>query len=715
MMFDTRRFQESLDRAKPLKLEASIRKLEDESLRVASPRAIEQRGATLLRQVGDAETANVRLERILQGNELTDINYLAQGTACARSVCRVAIRRNGRLMGYGTGFLVAPGIMLTNHHVLPSVDDVRESVAEFRYERDIRGTDLESVTFALGTIPAPIIFEDLDFTLVAVEQRSANGEPLDQFGWLKLNVLPNKALIGEYLTIIQHPNGERKQICVRENKLIRYSENGPYLWYKTDTVGGSSGSPVFNNSWEVVAIHHSGVPRTRKEGGKDVWVAKNGKKWDPSMGEDEVDWIANEGVRISRIASYLTAQHAGSAIAQAVLAAGQPVQGELTTSGTTGNSNGIQIETGPGGRRRILVPIDIDVNVGTYAGPTPVPPVDRSVGPRPGPSPVEKVDVDQTDYPKRNGFQPNFIGKGKLAVPLPTLTGAKFGKVFKKGNSTELRYWNYSVALNRDRCLAYFSAANIDASRFRGTRDAAGDTWYNDTRVPDDLQIGKSFYKKQKTFEADRSENPFDQGHLTRRGDLQWGADDAEAKRNGDDSYHYTNCGPQHWQFNQNNAASGLWFRLEELAVQAAGGKGKLCIINGPVFDAPLSKPGSDGRLRLDIKGARVKDGSFGKIQIPKQFFKVFAWKAGNDLRAKAFVVTQEDLLDTIDRYYPAEKKPSVLTDLEVRLYQVRITDLQNLTTIDFGSLSQHDTPVGQESLHLLEGLPIENERDIVF
>src|SRR5258706_9451582 len=161
MMLDTARFQESLDRAKPLKLEASIRKLEDETRREASQRAIEQRHSTLLRQVGDAETANLRLERILQGNELSDINYLAQGTACARSVCRVAIRRNGRLMGYGTGFLVAPGILMTNHHVLPSVDDVRESLAEFRYERDIRGTDLEPVPFALATIPAPIILQDL--------------------------------------------------------------------------------------------------------------------------------------------------------------------------------------------------------------------------------------------------------------------------------------------------------------------------------------------------------------------------------------------------------------------------------------------------------------------------------------------------------------------------------------------------------------------------
>jgi hypothetical protein len=46
----------------------------------------------------------------LQGNELTDISYLAQGVLCARSVCRVVIRSNRGLLGYATGLLIAPGV-----------------------------------------------------------------------------------------------------------------------------------------------------------------------------------------------------------------------------------------------------------------------------------------------------------------------------------------------------------------------------------------------------------------------------------------------------------------------------------------------------------------------------------------------------------------------------------------------------------------------------
>ena len=237
---------ESTERAKGIRLENIIRSLatrEDE--RPASPGQIEQRRRTIFRQVDDATTANLRLERILHGNELSDIGYLSQGVLSARAVCRIVIRRDRRALGYGTGFLVAPGVLMTNHHVFPTVELVRGSVAQFRYERNAQGHELEPIEFALHDSPPPILFKDLDIALVGVEPRSAKGEPLEQFSWLKLDPRPGKAFVGEYLTIIQHPNGERKQVCVRENKLLKFSPNGPYLWYQTDTVSGSSGSPVF--------------------------------------------------------------------------------------------------------------------------------------------------------------------------------------------------------------------------------------------------------------------------------------------------------------------------------------------------------------------------------------------------------------------------------------------------------------------------------------
>ena len=40
------------------------------------------------------------------------------------------------------------------------------------------------------------------------------------------------------------------------------------------------------------------------------------------MGEDQIDWMANEGVRISRIVQYLESEHPNHPLAQTVLNAG---------------------------------------------------------------------------------------------------------------------------------------------------------------------------------------------------------------------------------------------------------------------------------------------------------------------------------------------------------------------------------------------------------
>ena len=85
--------------------------------------------------------------------------------------------------------------------------------------------------------------------------------PLSDFGCLPLIENNRKGIEGEWLTVIQHPEGKRKQVCVRENQLMKRDDD--VLWYTTDTQPGSSGSPVFNNDWYVVALHHAGVPEKR--------------------------------------------------------------------------------------------------------------------------------------------------------------------------------------------------------------------------------------------------------------------------------------------------------------------------------------------------------------------------------------------------------------------------------------------------------------------
>ncbi|MDX1930444.1 MAG: DNA/RNA non-specific endonuclease [Pirellulaceae bacterium] len=710
--------------------------------------AIENRERSLLQQNNDPALAHLRLERILQGNELTDINYLAQGLSCARSVCRIVLRKQGRLLGYGTGFLVAPGVLITNHHVLSTVELVNEAVAQFRYERTISGAEATPVEFTLETNPGPILNKELDFAIVSVGK--STGGTLDPFGWLYLNPQPGKAFVGEFLTIIQHPNGERKQVCVRENRLLKYDESGPYVWYQTDTVGGSSGSPVFNNSWEVVALHHSGVPRTEVRNGVTVYLTKDGEVWNNTMGNDKLDWIANEGIRISQILKFLETAHANHPLAQKILSATMPPWSESSTANTTAGpsttSSGLQVSTDGNGITRILVPIEIGVRVplgdvtGSVAnlqlgtpsssstntqpnavGLVPSGPVSVATqSPTTAPTATELVEIDTTNYDDRNGYNPNFIGTGSLAVPLPTLSAkAKTNLLKINGASGELKYWNYSVVMNRKRRLAFFSAANIDPALGKGNR--AGDGWIRDQRVDKvdrSAQIGNEFYEKQKTLEAeDRSKNPFDKGHLTRREDLQWGRTPTLAKRNGDDSFHFPNCAPQHFEFNQVRKVNGIWNRLEQMTTKIAGDGAQFCVFNGPVFDAPVSTRGADGKLRLNLRGKPKTDPLIKGQHIPKLFYKVIVWPEKKQLRLAAFVVSQEDLLAKLD---PKQKTRQIapfeagLTEDEVQLYQVALADLEHATQLDFGKLAKLPNAIVQESTADFDtSLPVESEHDI--
>jgi hypothetical protein len=123
---------------------------------------------------------------------------------------------------------------------------------------------------------------------------------LTPLGWNGLSAAEGKVIAGEYVSIIQHPSGERKQLALRENQVVDVLDS--FLHYRTDTSPGSSGSPVFNDQWEVVALHHSGVP---KEDAQGRLLTRDGKVWTKSMGEHHIHWIANEGVRISRILKHL--------------------------------------------------------------------------------------------------------------------------------------------------------------------------------------------------------------------------------------------------------------------------------------------------------------------------------------------------------------------------------------------------------------------------
>ncbi|GHB77062.1 hypothetical protein GCM10010377_79250 [Streptomyces viridiviolaceus] len=246
-------------------------------------------------------SASDAYERILGvSKELQAWSFLPRGARAARTVARISVRENGRELPLGTGFLVSPRLMMTNHHVLSDAETTRQCFVEFDAQVTVDNAPQPPTRLELDPDAFFVSDERLDFALVLVAPGPDARPPGETFGWNRLSAQPGKLIIGEPVNVIGHPMGRLKEIAVRDNMLqVRLDD---FLHYRTDTEPGNSGSPVFNDQWEVVALHHSGVPRTDDQG---RLLRKDGQVWQPGDGDDAIDWVSNEGVRISSILRYL--------------------------------------------------------------------------------------------------------------------------------------------------------------------------------------------------------------------------------------------------------------------------------------------------------------------------------------------------------------------------------------------------------------------------
>jgi endonuclease G len=153
----------------------------------------------------------------------------------------------------------------------------------------------------------------MDYVLVAVASRARPdsrrpGADLAEFGHNILVQEEGKLLKGELIHSIHHPEGQPRQVSLRENRLMALHDpalQGLWMHYETDTEPGSSGAPLYNNQWEIVGIHHRSVEKRDDEG---HILAIGGGRWTAEMGERQKWWFANEGLRISRFVTHVEAQ-----------------------------------------------------------------------------------------------------------------------------------------------------------------------------------------------------------------------------------------------------------------------------------------------------------------------------------------------------------------------------------------------------------------------
>ncbi|NEO74777.1 effector-associated domain EAD1-containing protein [Moorena sp. SIO4G3] len=225
------------------------------------------------------------LEKLIKKtNSFLDVNRWREKLGQIEGqVCRVEVTNNDNSPEFGTGFLIAPNVVITNFHVVESVilEQATSSnvILRFDYKRlgDGKvinpGTEyrlveddwlIDQSPYTNNPLPTP---DELDYALLRVdgvpgeEPIGKNPDPNSpQRQWIELPQEPYQFVPDTPLFILQHPKAEPLKLAFDTEAIITINDNGTMVKYKTNTEPGSSGSPCFDINWNLVALHHSGDP-----------------------------------------------------------------------------------------------------------------------------------------------------------------------------------------------------------------------------------------------------------------------------------------------------------------------------------------------------------------------------------------------------------------------------------------------------------------------
>ncbi len=238
---------------------------------------------------------HVESKSMIGNNDLLDVNFLETGANIQKAVGKVITHPSGK---FASGFLVSPSLFMTNNHVLPTIQDAEAAEFQFNYQLDIHGSQLPVDTFHASIDLATRFFytnDVLDYTIIRLAPN--NGNPGNKHAFIKLKI-PNIAL-NDRCNIIQHPLGVPKKVALRDSIITNIFEK--VIRYTSDTETSSSGSPVFDDSWNLIAIHRGKGAVGTNASGQSVY-------------------INNEGIRIQNIIlhlkNYLTTNNRTNIIAE---------------------------------------------------------------------------------------------------------------------------------------------------------------------------------------------------------------------------------------------------------------------------------------------------------------------------------------------------------------------------------------------------------------
>lgn len=181
-----------------------------------------------------------------------DMSFLHEGLRMARSVVRLTTQTAEKESFIATGFLIAQDTILTNHHVLfdRGGRPVEQVDIWFNYELDGARRPVQVDTY-LGEVRTIMGDADLDWAVIRTRSRVEDAYPT-------FDLRPSRPVRSDdFVFIIQHPQGRMKQIGLLHNQVVNVTDT--HVQYLTDTLPGSSGAPVCNEHWQVVALHHRGI------------------------------------------------------------------------------------------------------------------------------------------------------------------------------------------------------------------------------------------------------------------------------------------------------------------------------------------------------------------------------------------------------------------------------------------------------------------------
>ncbi|MCP5007240.1 MAG: trypsin-like peptidase domain-containing protein [Planctomycetes bacterium] len=241
-------------------------------------------------------------ERLIDEKDFLPVWFFEQGAQVQRSVARVVLTKPHAGFppgtGWATGFMISPSLFLTNNHVIPNEAFAKKIRMQFNYQLGPDGGERETESFFPLSDNIFHTNAALDYTLIRLRPKLpaiGDGDPVvagARWGFIPVNdnpVFREK----QHFNIIQHPDGRHKEVALQNNEIDKLFQNT--VLYKADTEPGSSGSPVFNNLWQLVALHHAGGER-----------------------DEDGKWLSNEGIRIDRIVEDLR-QHFADASNEGVL------------------------------------------------------------------------------------------------------------------------------------------------------------------------------------------------------------------------------------------------------------------------------------------------------------------------------------------------------------------------------------------------------------